>query len=64
MKPSIILSRMLAAGLAACALLGSLDASARTLDEILASKTIVFGINPNLPPLGVYDARTISTVSM
>jgi len=57
MKPSIILSRMLAAGLAACALLGSLDASARTLDEILASKTIVFGINPNLPPLGVYDAK-------
>src|ERR1700761_419993 len=57
MKPSITLSRMLAAGLAACALLGSLDASARTLDEILASKTIVFGINPNLPPLGVYDAK-------
>ena len=57
MKPSIILSRVLAAGLAACALLGSLDASARTLDEILASKTIVFGINPNLPPLGTYDAK-------
>ncbi|ASW03217.1 transporter substrate-binding domain-containing protein [Paraburkholderia aromaticivorans] len=57
MKPSIILSRMLAVGLAACALLGSLDASARTLDEIIASKKIVFGINPNLPPLGTYDAK-------
>jgi polar amino acid transport system substrate-binding protein len=57
MKPSIILSRMLAAGLAACALLGSIDASARTLDEIIASKKIVFGINPNLPPLGTYDAK-------
>ncbi|MFT4069706.1 transporter substrate-binding domain-containing protein [Paraburkholderia sp.] len=57
MKPSIILSRMLAVGLAACALLGSVSASARTLDEILASKKIVFGINPNLPPLGTYDAK-------
>jgi polar amino acid transport system substrate-binding protein len=57
MKPSIILSRLLAAGLAACALLGSIGASARTLDEIIASKKIVFGINPNLPPLGTYDAK-------
>jgi len=57
MKLSIILGRMLAAGIAACALLGSLDAGARTLDEILASKKIVFGINPNLPPLGSYDAK-------
>lgn len=57
MKPSIMLGRLLAAGLAACALLGSIDASARTLDEIIASKKIVFGINPNLPPLGTYDAK-------
>jgi polar amino acid transport system substrate-binding protein len=57
MKPSLMLSRLLAAGLAACALLGSIDASARTLDEIIASKKIVFGINPNLPPLGTYDAK-------
>jgi polar amino acid transport system substrate-binding protein len=43
--------------LIACALLGSLDATARTLDDILASKTIAFGINPNLPPLGLYDEK-------
>lgn len=57
MKSSILLTRMLAVGVAACALLGSFDASARTLDEIIASKKIVFGINPNLPPLGTYDAK-------
>ncbi|WP_259460972.1 hypothetical protein [Paraburkholderia sp. BL23I1N1] len=57
MKSSILLTRMLAVGIAACALLGSFDASARTLDEIIASKKIVFGINPNLPPLGIYDAK-------
>jgi polar amino acid transport system substrate-binding protein len=57
MKVPMLLSRMLAAGLAACALCGSMQADARTLDEILASKKIVFGINPNLPPLGTYDAK-------
>jgi polar amino acid transport system substrate-binding protein len=50
-------SRMLAMGLAACALFGSLSAHARTLNDILASKRIVFGVNPNLPPLGLYDAK-------
>jgi polar amino acid transport system substrate-binding protein len=49
-----LLSNML---LAACALLGSFDVTARTLDEIIASKKIVFGINPNLPPLGIYDEK-------
>jgi polar amino acid transport system substrate-binding protein len=57
MKTLMLLSRLLAVALAACSLLGSVDASARTLDEIIASKKIVFGINPNLPPLGTYDAK-------
>jgi polar amino acid transport system substrate-binding protein len=43
--------------LAACALLAAAASSARTLDEIIASKRIIFGINPNLPPLGLYDAK-------
>ncbi len=43
--------------LAVCALLGALDVNARTLDDIIASKKIVFGINPNLPPLGTYDDK-------
>jgi polar amino acid transport system substrate-binding protein len=57
MKTLMLLSRLFAVGLAACSLLGSVDAGARTLDEIIASKKIVFGINPNLPPLGTYDAK-------
>jgi len=57
MKRSIFASRMVAVGLSACALFGSLNAHARSLDEILKSKEIVFGINPNLPPMGVYDAK-------
>lgn len=57
MKPLMMFGRMLAAGAAAAALLGSVSVHARTLDEILASKKIVFGINPNLPPLGTYDAK-------
>jgi polar amino acid transport system substrate-binding protein len=43
--------------LGACALLSPPDLAARTLNEIITSKTIVFGINPNLPPLGLYDAQ-------
>jgi polar amino acid transport system substrate-binding protein len=42
---------------AACVVLASVDVTARTLDDIIASKKIVFGINPNLPPLGLYDAE-------
>lgn len=57
MKPLVTLRGVLAICLAASAILGTMDASARTLDEILASKKIVFGINPNLPPLGTYDAK-------
>jgi polar amino acid transport system substrate-binding protein len=52
--PAIIVGSTL---LAACALFCPHDAAARTLDEIIASKRIVFGINPNLPPLGIYDAK-------
>jgi polar amino acid transport system substrate-binding protein len=32
-------------------------ASARTLTEILASKKLVVGVNPTLPPLGIYNAK-------
>ncbi len=42
---------------AACGLLCSAHVTARTLEEIIASKQIVFGINPNLPPLGLYDDK-------
>lgn len=32
-------------------------AGARTLDEIVASKKIVFGVNPTLPPLGIFNDK-------
>ena len=32
-------------------------ASARTLVEIIASKKLVVGVNPTLPPLGVFNAK-------
>ena len=32
-------------------------ASARTLAEILASKKLVVGVNPTLPPLGIFNAK-------
>jgi polar amino acid transport system substrate-binding protein len=57
MRSPSTLSRLFTAGIVACALLGAMDASARSLDEIMASKKIIFGVNPNLPPLGVYDAQ-------
>lgn len=49
--------------LAASAAFGSVllglpaGASARTLDEIVASKKIVFGVNPTLPPLGIFNDK-------
>lgn len=43
------------AGFLGAAMLAGAPASARTLDEILADKTIRVGVNPTLPPLGVYD---------
>ena len=32
-------------------------ASARTLAEIIASKKLVVGVNPTLPPLGIFNAK-------
>lgn len=32
-------------------------ASARTLDEIMASKKLVIGVNPTLPPLGIFNDK-------
>jgi polar amino acid transport system substrate-binding protein len=53
--------RTLLAGAAAVlgtALLGlPLAASARTLDEIMASKKLVIGVNPTLPPLGIFNDK-------
>lgn len=49
--------------LAASAAVGSallglpFSASSRTLDEIMASKKIVFGVNPTLPPLGIFNDK-------
>jgi polar amino acid transport system substrate-binding protein len=33
------------------------SAAARTLDEILASKKLVIGVNPTLPPLGIFNDK-------
>jgi polar amino acid transport system substrate-binding protein len=53
--------RTLLAGAAAVlgtALLGlPLAASARTLDEIMAGKKLVIGVNPTLPPLGIFNDK-------
>jgi len=35
----------------------SASASARTLDEIVASKKLVVGVNPTLPPLGIFNDK-------
>ena len=37
--------------------LWTVPASARTLDQILGAKTLIVGVNPNLPPVGEYDAQ-------
>jgi len=50
------LSRLLAISVAACTLIGT-HIQARPLNAILASNKIVIGINPNLPPLGLYDEK-------
>lgn len=44
------------AGLA-CLLAAPVAAEAHSLDQILSAKTLVVGINPNLPPLGSFDAQ-------
>jgi polar amino acid transport system substrate-binding protein len=33
------------------------NARARTLEQIIASNKLVMGIDPNLPPLGIYDEK-------
>ena len=51
---------LLAAGTLALGstLLGlSASVAARTLDEILASKKLVIGVNPTLPPLGIFNDK-------
>ena len=35
----------------------SVPASAHTLDEIMASKKLVVGVNPTLPPLGIFNDK-------
>jgi len=44
-------------GVAVVATLAAPVAAARTLDEIMASKKLIVGINPTLPPLGVFNAK-------
>lgn len=44
------------AGLA-CLLAVPMTAGAHSLDQILSSKTLVVGINPNFPPLGSFDSK-------
>lgn len=44
-------------GAAVVATLAAPVAAARSLDEIMASKKLVVGINPTLPPLGVFNAK-------
>lgn len=51
------ISRLVAAGLIASALFASMNANARSLQQILDSKKIIVGVNPNLPPLGIYDDK-------
>ncbi|HBF31103.1 MAG TPA: amino acid ABC transporter [Rhizobium sp.] len=41
----------------ACLTLGPITANAHSLDEILSSKQIVVGINPNIPPLGRFSDK-------
>lgn len=45
----------LAVGICLCSAVSSI-ASARSLSEVIAAKTINVGINPNLPPLGEFGA--------
>lgn len=51
------LGKLVIAGCIASALFGATSANARSLDEIMQSKTLIVGVNPNLPPLGVYDDK-------
>lgn len=41
----------------ALAMLAPASAHARSLEEVMASKKLIIGVNPNFPPLGIYNAK-------
>ena len=51
-----VLRPLAVAGVAA-ALLAPLAAEARSLDEILSSNKLIVGVNPTLPPLGLFNDK-------
>lgn len=55
MRRTLLLAAVAVVGTASLGLPGT--ASARTLEEIVASKKIVFGVNPTLPPLGIFNDK-------
>ena len=57
MRKMSMLGKLVIASCIASALFGAATANARSLDEIMKSKTLIVGVNPNLPPLGVYDDK-------
>ena len=54
-RRTLLVAGSLAIGSALLSL--SVSASARTLDEIVASKKLVVGVNPTLPPLGIFNDK-------
>ena len=54
-RRTLLLAAATAIGAASLGLSGA--ASARTLEEIMASKKIVIGVNPTLPPLGIFNDK-------
>jgi polar amino acid transport system substrate-binding protein len=54
-RRTLLVAGSLAIGSALLSL--SVAASARTLDEILASKKLIVGVNPTLPPLGIFNDK-------
>jgi polar amino acid transport system substrate-binding protein len=51
-----LIGAVLVAG-SAIAMLAPAAAHARSLEEVVASKKLVVGINPNFPPLGIYNEK-------
>lgn len=49
--------RFAAAMVAAFVCVASASAEARSLDEIISSKKLVVGVNPTLPPLGIFNDK-------
>jgi polar amino acid transport system substrate-binding protein len=54
-RRSFLVLAAVAAGIVATTAAPS--AQARTLDEVLSAKKLVVGVNPTLPPLGLYDDK-------